>query len=54
MILPIWLRFCLRITALSSNIKYRVKHQISGTAIVTKFTPTYACIFMNEIETIDI
>ena len=27
------------------------KHQISGTAIGTKFAPTYACIFMDEIET---
>ena len=29
----------------------QVKHQISGTAISTKFAPTYACIFMDEIET---
>ena len=28
-----------------------VKHQISGTAIGTKFAPTYASIFMDEIET---
>ena len=28
-----------------------IKHQISGTAIGTKFGPTYACIFMDEIET---
>ena len=28
----------------------QVKHQISGTAIVTKFAPTYVCIFMDEIE----
>ena len=27
------------------------KHQISGTATGTKFTPTYASIFMDEIET---
>ena len=27
-----------------------VKHQISGTAIVTKFSPPYACIFMDYIE----
>ena len=26
------------------------KHQISGTAIGTKFAPTYACIFMDEKE----
>ena len=29
----------------------QVKHQILGTAIGTKFTPTYAFIFMDEIET---
>ena len=29
----------------------QVKHQISGTAIGTKFPPTYACIFRDEIET---
>ena len=29
----------------------QVKHQISGTAIGTKFTPTYAWIFVNETET---
>ena len=29
----------------------QVKHQILGTAIRTKFAPTYACIFMCEIET---
>ena len=29
----------------------QVRHQISGTAIDTKFAPTYACIFMDEIET---
>ena len=28
-----------------------VKHQISGTAIGTKFAPTYVCIFMYELET---
>ena len=28
-----------------------VKHQISGTAIGTKFPPTYAFIFMDEIKT---
>ena len=28
-----------------------VKHQISGTAIGTKFAPTYASVFMDEIET---
>ena len=27
------------------------EHQISGTAIGTKFAPTYECIFMVEIET---
>ena len=29
----------------------QVKHQISGTAIGTKFAPTYVCIFMDEIKT---
>ena len=29
----------------------QVKHQILGTDIGTKFAPTYACIFMDEIET---
>ena len=29
----------------------QVKHQISGTAISTKFAPTYSCIFMDEIAT---
>ena len=28
-----------------------VYQQISGTAIGTKFTPPYACIFMNQLET---
>ena len=28
-----------------------VKRQTSGTAIGTNFTPPYACIFMDEIET---
>ena len=28
----------------------QVKHQISGTAIGTNFAPTYACIFIDEIE----
>ena len=28
-----------------------VKHQISGTAIGTKFALTYVCIFMYELET---
>ena len=27
-----------------------VKHQISGTAIGTKFAPPYACIYMNYME----
>ena len=27
------------------------KHQISGTAIGTKFAPSYACIFMDRMET---
>ena len=29
----------------------KVKQQISGTAIGTKFAPTYACMFMNQVET---
>ena len=29
----------------------QVKHQISGTAIGTKFAPPYACIFMDKVET---
>ena len=28
----------------------QVKQQISGTAIGIKFTPAYACIFMNDVE----
>ena len=28
----------------------QVKQQISWTAIGTKFAPTYACIFLNEVE----
>ena len=34
------------------NLIEKLKHQISGTAIGTKFAPTYAFIFMDEIETI--
>ena len=33
------------------EFKGQVKHQISCTAVGTKFAPTYACIFMDEIET---
>ena len=29
----------------------KVFHQISGTAIGTKFAPSYACIFMDKFET---
>ena len=29
----------------------KVKQQISGTVIGTKFVPLYACIFMDEVET---
>ena len=29
----------------------KVKQQVAGTAIGTKFAPTYACIYMDEIET---
>ena len=28
-----------------------VKQQVSGTAIGTKCAPTYACIYMDEVET---
>ena len=28
----------------------QVKQKISGTAIGTKFTPTYTCIFMDDVE----
>ena len=28
----------------------KVKQQISGTAIGTKFAPTYACVFMDQVE----
>ena len=29
----------------------KIKNQISGTAIATKFAPPYACIFMDQVET---
>ena len=29
-----------------------VKRQKSGTAIGTKFVPSYTCIFMDEVETV--
>ena len=29
----------------------KVKQQISGTAIGTKFAPPYACMFMSKVET---
>ena len=29
----------------------KVKQQISGTVIGTKFVPLYACIFMDEVDT---
>ena len=29
----------------------KIKQQISGTANGTKFDPTYACIFMSDLET---
>ena len=29
----------------------KVKQQISGTAIGTKFAPTYACVFMDQVKT---
>ena len=33
------------------ELKGQVKHQISSTAIGTKFASTYACIFMDELKT---
>ena len=33
------------------QFKGKVKQQISGTAIGTKFAPTYACVFMDQEET---
>ena len=33
------------------NLIKETKQQISGTAIGTKFTPLYACIFMDKVET---
>ena len=32
------------------EINGQVKQQISGTAICTKLTPTYACIFTDDVE----
>ena len=40
--------FVLKNNLLEFNRK--VKQQIFGTALGTKFAPTYACIFMNKIE----
>ena len=34
-----------------SEFNGKVKKQISGTAIGTKFAPPYACIFMDQVET---
>ena len=33
------------------DINSKIKQQISGTAIDTKFAPPYACIFMDKVET---
>ena len=33
-------------------IKYKVHQQKSGTATETKFVPTYACIYMDQVEQI--
>ena len=33
------------------EVNNQIKQQISGTAIVTMCVPTYACIFMNKMET---
>ena len=53
---PIWrfyviFRFRCYYTVILFFLYEKVKHQISGTAIGTKFAPTYASIFMDEIET---
>ena len=41
--------FILKNNYFQSNNK--VKQQISGIAIGTKFAPTYACVFMDQVET---
>ena len=41
--------FVLKNNYFQSNNK--VKQQISGIAIGTKFAPTYACVFMDQVET---
>ena len=41
--------FVLKNNYFQSNNK--VKQQISGIAIGTKFAPTYACLFMDQVET---
>ena len=33
------------------EVNRKVKQQISGRAIGTKFAPSYACIFMDEVKT---
>ena len=33
------------------ELNKQIKQQISGTAIVTKLAPPYACLFMNKMET---
>ena len=33
------------------DINEKVKQQVAGTAIGTKFAPPYACIYMDEVET---
>ena len=44
---------CIQGIAKNNYFKFngKVKQQISGTAIGTKFAPPYACIFMDEVET---
>ena len=48
-ILSKWLSLCLRITTLSSTVMLNIKYRVLLLAI--KFSPPYACIFMDEIET---
>ena len=34
-----------------SEFNIKIKQQVSGTAIGTKFAPPYACLFMDKFET---
>ena len=48
-ILSKWLSLWLRITTLSSTVRLNIKYWVLLLAI--KFSPPYACIFMDEIRT---